>query len=66
VPTLRQAAHRAAQRQAAHAREVPEVRAYEYTAEDRERWRAEIREAKATMTRKEFEEWLDRRLNSAG
>lgn len=39
---------------------------FEYTAEDRERWRAEIREAKRTMTKEEFDQWLDRRLNSAG
>jgi len=37
----------------------------QYTAEDRERWRAEIREAKATMTKEEFREWLDRKMNSA-
>jgi len=37
----------------------------EYTAEDRERWRAEIMEAKRTMTKEEFREWLNRRLNSA-
>jgi hypothetical protein len=37
----------------------------EYTAEDRERWRAEIREAKLTMTKEEFRAWLDRKMNSA-
>jgi hypothetical protein len=38
----------------------------QYTAEDRERWRAEIAEAKRTMTRGEFEAWLYRRVNSVG
>jgi hypothetical protein len=37
-----------------------------YTAESRERWRAEIAEAKRTMTREEFAQWLNRRMNSAG
>jgi hypothetical protein len=37
----------------------------EYTAEDRERWRAEIQQTKRTMTRREFEEWLYRKVNSA-
>jgi hypothetical protein len=37
----------------------------EYTAEDRERWREEIRAAKATMTKDEFKDWLNRRVNSA-
>ena len=36
-----------------------------YTAEDRERWRAEIAEAKRTMTRPDFLDWLNRRVNSA-
>lgn len=38
----------------------------EYTAEDRERWRAEIQEAKRTMTRDEFVEWLRHRMNVVG
>jgi hypothetical protein len=37
-----------------------------YTAEDREQWRAEIREAKRTMTKEEFAEWLTRRMNTVG
>ena len=37
----------------------------QYTAEDRERWRAEIRAAKVTMTKEEFQQWLVRRMNSA-
>ena len=38
----------------------------QYTAADRERWREEIRAAKQSMTRQEFQDWLNRRLNSAG
>lgn len=37
----------------------------QYTAADRERWRAEIAEAKRTMSREQFADWLNRRLNSA-
>lgn len=38
----------------------------EYTAADRERWREQIREAKRTMTKEEFRQWLYRRMNTAG
>ena len=37
-----------------------------YTAEDRERWRAEILEAKRTKTKQEFHEWLCRKMNVVG
>lgn len=37
-----------------------------YTAEDRERWRAEILEAKRTMSREEFKDWLLRKMNTVG
>ena len=37
-----------------------------YTAEDRERWRAQIQEAKRTMSTDEFADWLYRQLNSVG
>lgn len=38
----------------------------QYTAAERERWRDEIKEAKRTMSRDEFGEWLYRRVNSVG
>ena len=38
----------------------------EYTAEDRERWREEIRANKQSMTPEDFKEWLNRRLNTVG
>lgn len=38
----------------------------QYTAEDRERWRAEIQQAKRTMTKAEFQAWLYRRINAVG
>jgi hypothetical protein len=38
----------------------------EYTAADRERWRAEVRQAKQTMTKEEFKEWLKRKMNTVG
>jgi hypothetical protein len=37
-----------------------------YTAWDRERWRAEIQEAKRTMTKPEFQAWLYRQVNIVG
>lgn len=37
-----------------------------YTAADRERWRAEIAEARRTMTPAEFKEWLYRKANAVG
>lgn len=37
-----------------------------YTAEDRERWRAEIREAKRTMSKREFQDWLRRKMDTVG
>lgn len=37
-----------------------------YTAEDRERWRAEIAEAKRTMTKEQFADWLYRKVNTVG
>jgi hypothetical protein len=37
-----------------------------YSADDRDRWREEIRQAKLTMSREEFEQWLNRRVNSVG
>lgn len=36
-----------------------------YTPESRERWREEIRTAKETMSKEEFNAWLIRRVNSA-
>ena len=38
----------------------------DYTAEDREAWRVEIQQAKRTMSKSEFAQWLNRKLNSAG
>jgi hypothetical protein len=38
----------------------------DYTAEDRERWRTEIQEAKRTMNKAEFADWLYRRVNTVG
>jgi hypothetical protein len=37
-----------------------------FTAEDREKWAAEIREAKRTMTQAEFREWLRRKMDVVG
>lgn len=37
-----------------------------YTAEDREKWAAEIREAKRTMTTEEFQDWLRRKMDTVG
>jgi hypothetical protein len=38
----------------------------QYTAAERERWRDEIKEAKRTMSRDQFSEWLYRRVNAVG
>lgn len=38
----------------------------EYTAQDRERWRNEIAEAKRTMTREDFITWLKRKMDVVG
>jgi len=38
----------------------------QYTDADRDRWAAEIREAKRTMTKAEFQEWLRRKMNVVG
>lgn len=45
---------------------VKELGLVQFTAQSRERWAAEIRVAKRTMTKDEFSEWLYRRVNSAG
>lgn len=37
-----------------------------YTAEDRERWRREIAEAKRTMSKQQFADWLQRKMNVVG
>lgn len=37
-----------------------------YTAASREKWAAQIREAKRTMTKEEFQKWLYRMTNSVG
>jgi hypothetical protein len=42
------------------------ARPRQYSAEDRERWRAEVAEAKRTMSREGFDDWLYRRVNSVG
>lgn len=37
-----------------------------YTAESRERWRAEISEAKRTLTREQFKDWLKNKMSVVG